>query len=270
MKVSFGGGHLNPPRVIRRRTDDASLVIRGGLIVDPSGDLVRLDVAVESVHVGDLAPSIETRCSAIEAAGQIVVPGLVHPWFDPQGTSSSFDLAKQLRATLHFGITTVHLPNVGVGLGRAIRQAIAEEIVDGPRILLSKALREAQSAESPLTELRRSVGFGVDLLVSDGEDPELEKIARSVAEMARRAFAHGPDLQSASARSSDLFERLFVEASSDRSWATVAQESLASARALGMGDTIGSIETGKLADMTIINAEEDGWRPAMILTTSSG
>lgn len=271
MRIAFRS-RAYAPRVVHRRAGDDPLVIRGGRIVDASGTSARLDILIDSLTIEDLAASIETRGGVIDAAGLIVLPGLIHPWFDPasnQIPSSSFELAYQLRAALHFGVTTVHLPKVSENQGRALRQAIAEEIFDGPRILLSRSIRDLRSVESPLTELRRSIGFGVDLLVTDGQAHELELIARSVAEMARRPLIEEAVIQAATARIAGQFERLRSETSSDRFWTNLAQESLASADALGMGDTMGSIEVGKLADITIVDADADGWRPVLVLTASS-
>ena len=92
---------------------DASLVIRGGTVIDGSGgDPVEADVAVIDGKISAVGPDLPKGAEEIDARGRIVTPGFVdvHTHYDAQVT-----WANRITPSSWNGVTTLMMGNCGVG-----------------------------------------------------------------------------------------------------------------------------------------------------------
>ncbi len=88
----------------------ADLVVRGGLVVDGTGeDPRRADVAVSGGRIASIGSDLTGR-RVVDAAGALVVPGFIdiHTHYDPQATWDPW-----LTPSSHLGVTSVVAGNCG-------------------------------------------------------------------------------------------------------------------------------------------------------------
>jgi N-acyl-D-aspartate/D-glutamate deacylase len=124
---------------------DIGLVIRGGTIVDGSGDEpYEGDVAIANGRIVQIGKNLSVRgTEEIDACGQIVTPGFVdiHTHYDGQVTWEN-----RIIPSSHHGVTTVVMGNCGVGFApcrpadRTRLIYLMEGIEDLPEIVLSEGL----------------------------------------------------------------------------------------------------------------------------------
>jgi imidazolonepropionase-like amidohydrolase len=125
-------------------------VFRGGRVFDGTGsDPAKADVVVEDGRIVDVATGLDGD-EAVDMAGRTLLPGLfdchVHVTMGPVDLWRSantpfsypfYEAARNLRATLACGITSIRDAG-GADLG--IQQALADGLIDGPRMQLSLTL----------------------------------------------------------------------------------------------------------------------------------
>ena len=144
-------------------------VFRGGSVFDGTGaDPALADVAVEDGRIVEVGSGLDGD-EAVELAGRTLLPGLfdchVHVMFShvdawrQANTPFSYGFyaaARNLQATLRTGITSIRDAG-GADLG--IKQALADGLIEGPRIQLS------------LVMLSQTGGHGDEWLVSGTRVP---------------------------------------------------------------------------------------------------
>ena len=92
---------------------DYDLIIRGGSVIDGTGVKARnADVAVHDGIIVDVGIIGESATREIDAAGALVIPGIVdiHSHYDGQATWD-----QRLQPSSWHGVTTVVTGNCGVG-----------------------------------------------------------------------------------------------------------------------------------------------------------
>jgi imidazolonepropionase-like amidohydrolase len=118
------------------------LLVRGGHVFDPiSGTAAPGDVVIDGEQVVDVGPGLDGD-TELDAVGHLVMPGFidchVHVTLDDVDTMRLiqnpfslrfFQAARNLRLTLHAGVTTVR-DAAGADLG--VKRAVATGLVDGP------------------------------------------------------------------------------------------------------------------------------------------
>ena len=123
---------------------DYDLVIRGGTIVDGSGDAPRLaDVGVRDGRIAAIGPGLAAGTEEIDATGRIVTPGFVdvHTHYDGQAIWS-----QRLNPSSSHGVTTVVMGNCGVGFApcrasdRAMLINVMEGVEDIPGVVMAEGL----------------------------------------------------------------------------------------------------------------------------------
>jgi len=123
---------------------EASLVIRGGMVVDGSGGApFQADVAVAGGHIVAVGPNLPPGAEEIDARGLLVTPGFVdvHTHYDAQATWSS-----RIDSSTLNGVTTVLVGNCGVGFApctpanRDKLVELMEGVEDLPEVVLTEGL----------------------------------------------------------------------------------------------------------------------------------
>ena len=123
---------------------EASLVIRGGTVVDGSGGAPFLaDVAVKDGRILAVGPNLPPGAEEIDATGLLVTPGFVdvHTHYDAQATWSS-----RIDSSTLNGVTTVLIGNCGVGFApcapkdRDALVELMEGVEDLPEVVLTEGL----------------------------------------------------------------------------------------------------------------------------------
>lgn len=270
--MAFRTTGSTPPKIFRREVTEAPLLISSGTIRDASGTWLDHDILVESFQISRVAPEINTEAMVFDASGTLVIPGLVHPWLDP-GRSTTLELAKTLRELLLQGVTTVHVPRISLEQGHALRQAIAEHLVEGPRLLLSVSLNEARSNGPLLTNLRRALGFGADLVVIDSDDPTDIAVAKEAAADLKRLSIEERVLRTASLAFSRLIDADLATLNLQASLEDLDLVTMDPATTIGLGESIGSVAVGKLAELVVLapvsQEHLSQLRPTAILTTAA-
>ena len=124
--------------------DTASLVIRGGTIIDGSGgDPYEADLATAGGKITDIGPNLPKGAEEIDARGKLVTPGFVdlHTHYDAQVTWSN-----QITPSSWNGVTTAMMGNCGVGFApclpeqRDILVKLMEGVEDIPEVVLTEGL----------------------------------------------------------------------------------------------------------------------------------
>lgn len=124
---------------------DYDLIIRGGKIVDGTGEAERHgDIAVHQGRIAEVG-SIKARAhQEINADGALVTPGFVdiHTHYDGQAT-----WANRLSPSSHHGVTTVVMGNCGVGFApvRACDHDLLIKLMEGVEDIPGAALHEGLS-----------------------------------------------------------------------------------------------------------------------------
>lgn len=118
------------------------LLVHGGQVFDPiSGTAATADVVIEGEYVAEVGIGLDGD-TALDATGHLVMPGFidchVHVMLDDVDvlrliqtpfSLRFFQAARNLRKTLHSGVTTVR-DAAGADLG--VKQAVATGLIDGP------------------------------------------------------------------------------------------------------------------------------------------
>ena len=153
-------------------------VFSGGLVFDGRGaDPTRADVRVEDGRIVEVGPELDGE-RRIDIAGNALLPGFIdchsHVAYDKlRGLDESVELTStyralasvaNLRATLDVGITTVR---DAAGADAGHREAIADGLIPGPRILVS--LMQLSPSAGPYDDRSRS---GMRPWVSSAAIPE--------------------------------------------------------------------------------------------------
>ncbi|WP_157220658.1 N-acyl-D-amino-acid deacylase family protein [Flavisphingomonas formosensis] len=122
----------------------ADLVIRGGLLVDGSGDAAReADVAISGDRIVDVGARLPAGAREIDAKGALVTPGFVdvHTHYDGQVTWDN-----RLSPSSAHGVTSVVMGNCGIGFAPCRREdrddlvRLMEGVEDLPEIVLTTGL----------------------------------------------------------------------------------------------------------------------------------
>jgi N-acyl-D-aspartate/D-glutamate deacylase len=118
------------------------LVIRGGVVVDGTGDPARLaDVAIEADRIRAVGRDLGRGRREIDAAGHLVTPGWVdvHTHYDGQATWDPY-----LSPSSWHGVTTVVMGNCGVGFApvSADRRAWIIDLMEGVEAIPGPVLTE--------------------------------------------------------------------------------------------------------------------------------
>jgi N-acyl-D-aspartate/D-glutamate deacylase len=125
-------------------TDPATLVIRGGTVVDGSGgEMFEADVAIADGRITEIGKVAANRAEEIDAKGRLVMPGFVdvHTHYDAQAT-----WANHLTPSSCNGVTTILMGNCGVGFApvrpdqHAMLISLMEGVEDIPEVVLSEGL----------------------------------------------------------------------------------------------------------------------------------
>jgi imidazolonepropionase-like amidohydrolase len=144
-------------------------VFRGGAVFDGTGaDPAAADVAVEGGLIVDVGPGLDGD-EAVDVAGRTLLPGLfdchvhvvmshVDQWrmVNTPFSYLFYEAARNLAVTLRAGVTSVRDAG-GADLG--IQQAVADGLIDGPRMQISLAM------------LSQTGGHGDEWLVSGTQVP---------------------------------------------------------------------------------------------------
>lgn len=125
-------------------TDSFDIVIRGGLIVDGSGDEPFVgDLAITGGTIVQVGRVTGAGTEEIDARGRVVTPGFVdiHTHYDGQVTWES-----QMSPSSQHGVTTVVMGNCGVGFApcrpehRQLLVEVMEGVEDIPEVVMSDGL----------------------------------------------------------------------------------------------------------------------------------
>ena len=125
-------------------SEQASLVIRGGTVIDGSGgDPVEADVAVRGGTIAAVGKDLPKGDREIDAAGKLVTPGFVdvHTHYDAQVTWSN-----RITPSSWNGVTTLMMGNCGVGFApcrpeqRDMLIELMEGVEDIPEVVLTEGL----------------------------------------------------------------------------------------------------------------------------------
>ncbi len=124
--------------------DEASLVIRGGTVVDGNGgEPFVADILVVDGRIAQIGKITRRGDTEIDAAGKLVTPGFVdiHTHYDGQAVWSN-----KLDPSSWHGVTTVMVGNCGVGFApckpedRDVLVALMEGVEDIPEVVLTEGL----------------------------------------------------------------------------------------------------------------------------------
>jgi imidazolonepropionase-like amidohydrolase len=161
----------------------ASLVLQGVTIIDvSSGELLpAMDVVIDGELIVAIQPSGQepaiSAARTVDLQGRFLLPGFVDthahvtvlrfpPGGDPRGRYSRELSERSLRLLLAHGITTVRNPSAPAVEGVALRDAVAEGRIRGPRILTSgEHLNDVRMTEEEIREeVRRQAALGVNMI----------------------------------------------------------------------------------------------------------
>jgi N-acyl-D-aspartate/D-glutamate deacylase len=124
--------------------DQASLVIRGGTIIDGSGgEPQEADLAISGGQIQAIGKDLPKGAEEIDAKGKIVTPGFIdtHTHYDAQVTWSS-----SITPSSWNGVTTAMMGNCGVGFApckphqRDLLVELMEGVEDIPEVVLTEGL----------------------------------------------------------------------------------------------------------------------------------
>ncbi|MGM0606386.1 MAG: amidohydrolase family protein [Halobacteriota archaeon] len=122
-------------------------VLRGGMVADADGTR-RADVGIQNGRIVDVDSSL-TGETETDVSGQTVAPGLidahVHLMMDGRpdvssavgegAAAASYRAAGNLRSAIEAGVTTVRDLGAGHRIGIEAREAVANGVIEGPRVL---------------------------------------------------------------------------------------------------------------------------------------
>ncbi len=179
----------------------STVVIRGGALIDgvsPSpiadGTVVAVDGRITWVGPRASAPATETTAEVIDARGATIMPGLIdchthmfyarYPSILEMDTKHSLERATinaavNVRAFLHAGFTTVRDVGCRGSIACAVRDAINEGLIPGPRVIAGGPIVTTTSGLGdflpPWVTNEHSLG-----MVADGVDEVRQAVRRLV------------------------------------------------------------------------------------------
>jgi imidazolonepropionase-like amidohydrolase len=147
---------MRSPTKKRRREQEKAMLLRNARLIDGTGQLLdRTDIRIEGYRIGAIGRGLPPQKEEWDLGGATVIPGLINAHVhlvldagpDPIGRAVqlppaylALEAGRRAEAMLRAGITTAR--DLG-GIGHAdlaLRRAIAEGVVQGPRLLVSGRL----------------------------------------------------------------------------------------------------------------------------------
>ncbi len=171
-------------------SEQASLVIRGGTVIDGSGsDPVEADVAVAGGRIAAVGKDLPRGDREIGASGKLVTPGFVdvHTHYDAQVTWSN-----RITPSSWNGVTTLMMGNCGVGFApcrpeqRDMLIELMEGVEDIPEVVLSAGLPWNWESFDDYLDALDARQYDLDVVT------QVPHAAVRTYVMGKRALAHEP------------------------------------------------------------------------------